>query len=377
MPTSWAILTGEYPPQPGGVADYTERVAEGLMQAGDAVDVFAPPAVPVAMKAGVRVHRLPGNFNLAARTQAERILQMLPRPRRILVQYVPHAFGARAMNVPFALWVKRLARKGESVDIMFHEVAYPMEAGQPWKHRLLALVTRRMALWIGKGADRIYISTQGWEPMLLNIGLRRPMQWLPVPSNIACVPAAAAIEEVRRRFAGSVLIAHFGTYGQLLSALEETLRRLAEGDASRQFLLLGRGGSEFAARFSRAYPALAERFHATGPLDPEPLAAHLAAASIMVQPYPDGVSCRRSSTMAGLALGVAVVTCSGIFTESIWAESRAVALAKNCTAAEIAAAAEALLANPSEILQLAKRASTLYETKFKVSNTIAALRQIA
>ncbi len=26
----WHIVTGEYPPQPGGVSDYTEAVARGL-----------------------------------------------------------------------------------------------------------------------------------------------------------------------------------------------------------------------------------------------------------------------------------------------------------------------------------------------------------
>ena len=38
----WHILTGEYPPQPGGVSDYTRMVAEGLAAAGDEVVVWAP-----------------------------------------------------------------------------------------------------------------------------------------------------------------------------------------------------------------------------------------------------------------------------------------------------------------------------------------------
>ena len=42
--TRWAVLTGEYPPQPGGVADYTALVAGGLAAASDLVTVYAPPA---------------------------------------------------------------------------------------------------------------------------------------------------------------------------------------------------------------------------------------------------------------------------------------------------------------------------------------------
>ena len=41
--TRWAILTGEYPPQAGGVSDYTRLVAEGLAAVGDEVAVYAPP----------------------------------------------------------------------------------------------------------------------------------------------------------------------------------------------------------------------------------------------------------------------------------------------------------------------------------------------
>ena len=38
----WHILTGEYPPQPGGVSDYSRMVAHGLAAAGDEVVVWAP-----------------------------------------------------------------------------------------------------------------------------------------------------------------------------------------------------------------------------------------------------------------------------------------------------------------------------------------------
>ena len=41
--TRWVILTGEYPPQSGGVSDYTRLVVEGLAAVGDEVAVYAPP----------------------------------------------------------------------------------------------------------------------------------------------------------------------------------------------------------------------------------------------------------------------------------------------------------------------------------------------
>ena len=49
----WHLVTGEFPPQPGGVSDYTLSVARGLASAGESVHVWCPtssgpvPQVPV------------------------------------------------------------------------------------------------------------------------------------------------------------------------------------------------------------------------------------------------------------------------------------------------------------------------------------------
>ena len=63
MTNVWAVLTGEYPPDPGGVSDYTRSVASALARAGDVVHVWtpqtegAPPSDP-----GVRLHVLADGF---------------------------------------------------------------------------------------------------------------------------------------------------------------------------------------------------------------------------------------------------------------------------------------------------------------------------
>ena len=40
----WHIVTSEYPPDVGGVSDYTRQVAEGLARMGDEVHVWCPRA---------------------------------------------------------------------------------------------------------------------------------------------------------------------------------------------------------------------------------------------------------------------------------------------------------------------------------------------
>ena len=106
----WAILTGEYPPQPGGVSDYTRNVARGLAQAGQAVRVFAPACVGAdPADAGVRVQRLSGGFGARGLKRLGAELATAGAQDRLLVQYAPHAFGWKGMNVPFCLWLR--ARK--------------------------------------------------------------------------------------------------------------------------------------------------------------------------------------------------------------------------------------------------------------------------
>ena len=59
MTTFWHILTGEYPPQPGGVSDYCRQVAAGLAEVGDSVCVWCPPAAgETPFDSGVEVRRL-------------------------------------------------------------------------------------------------------------------------------------------------------------------------------------------------------------------------------------------------------------------------------------------------------------------------------
>src|SRR5262249_14239086 len=91
MTTRWAILTGESPAQPGGVADYTALVARGLADAGDGVTVYAPRLShgKEHEAPGVSVVRLPDHFGPRGLLALDAALARRPRPDRILIQYVP------------------------------------------------------------------------------------------------------------------------------------------------------------------------------------------------------------------------------------------------------------------------------------------------
>src|SRR5438105_4425025 len=139
----WHILTGEYPPQPGGVSDYTRRLARGLAAAGDAVTVWCPPCGGADEPNGVCVRRLPDRFGPRALAVLGKALPRRGERGRLLVQYVPHGYGWKAMNLPFCLWLARQRRL--PVWVMFHEVAFPLRRGQPLAHSVVGGVTHLMA----------------------------------------------------------------------------------------------------------------------------------------------------------------------------------------------------------------------------------------
>src|SRR5207247_1260480 len=167
-----------------------------------------------------------------------RALNRSPAPRRILVQYVPHAFGWKGANLPFCLWLR--LRRHDSIWVMFHEVMFLAE-GDPRVSRLaLAAVNRWMAMLVAGAAERAL-------------------------ENLAVV-------------------------------------------SDCHVLLLGDRSDAICRALTSAHPSLAGRLFATGRLTAGDVSRHVAACDLMLQPYPDGISSRRTSAMVALAHGRAIVT---------------------------------------------------------------------
>ncbi len=378
MKRCWAILTGAYPPAPGGVSDYTRVVARALAEAGDEVHVFAPePDVPFASDDGVRLHPMPGGFDLAGLAWLGDELDRLPPHREILVQYTPYAFGSGGVNLALPLWLRSRGRR-DRMTVMFHEVMYPVRDGQPLRYNLLGSVHRLAAGTIARSAARLLVSTPRWATILhASCAADCRIDWTPVPSNLPVSVDRARALELRLRLAEpyQFLVGHFGTYGRWVAGmLEPVLRGLCERESRCQVLLTGRGSREFCAQMIDRDPALADRLTATGALDARATAEHLAACDALVQPYPDGITTRRGSAMAGLALGVALVTNAGELTEPIWAERGAVALAPSPAPIAIIETAAALSHDPDRRRSLSAASRALYHERFAVEHTVDVLR---
>jgi glycosyltransferase involved in cell wall biosynthesis len=366
---SWHLVTGEFPPQPGGVSDYTQQLARALASAGEEVHVWAPDEAACRSDGSVTVHGLSG-FGPSSLSVLSQRLAAIPGRRRLVVQYVATAYGFRGMNLAFAFWLA--SRTNEEVWVQFHEVGYGFSWRQRPQRNLLAAVEWWMAQLAAGRAERIFISIPAWRRQLGRHGYRAEV--LPIPSNVAIDVRQADIERVLTRLGPGPLIGHFGTYGTFVGdLLYPAVVNILRAARDARFVLLGRGGLEFAGRLVSAYPDLGSRIVAPGALSATEVSCHLAACDVLVQPYPDGISGRRTSAMAGLSLGKPLVTTTGPLTESEWASSGAVVLVPVGEPLEVVSAVIRLLASRDEQNELGARARAWYQARFSIEYTLASL----
>lgn len=123
------------------------------------------------------------------------------------------------------------------------------------------------------------------------------------------------------------IVGHFGTYGkwvtQSLAPIVDSL--LVRSDDVHLHLIGGRS-DQFREKLVAKNSSWAARISATGRLDSEEVADHIAACDVMLQPYPDGANTRRTSLMACLINARATVTTQGANCEAVWSESGIVRL---------------------------------------------------
>jgi glycosyltransferase involved in cell wall biosynthesis len=189
---------------------------------------------------------------------------------------------------------------------------------------------------------------------------------------------AGAATDVRHELAvmpDAMLVGSFGSVGAGREAvLLESLAALDAAGRRANLLLIGAGSESTRAAILSGRPEVATRVHATGRTDASAISRYLRACDVLVQPYVDGISGRRSSASAALAHGCPIVTTHGRFTEPLWRESAAVRLAPAGDGARYAQAVVALSLDAAERSRLSERARALYDARFHVRHTVAALQ---
>lgn len=373
------IVTGEYPPQLGGVSDYTWHVSNGLAAAGLDVHVWCPSAhSPAAAADGaVHVHRCCGSFSPSGLTHLGRRLDSFPKPRRILVQWVPHGYGYKSLNVPFAWWVLQRARAGDRVELMVHE-PFLMFGEGGWKQDAAAAIHRLMIRFLLRAASQVWCAIPEWERLLRphSPNPAPPFQWLPIPSNIPVVTLPDQLVSLRTSLIGShtILAGHFGTFNRMIAAwLAEAIPAFLNRQQQACFLLMGKGSNEFHSSLALQFPHLAPRLQGKGILPADSLSLHLQACDFLLQPYPAGINSRQTTAMACLAHGKPFISTLGRVSEPVWEQTQAVLLGRFDSIESVLVHTDSLCADPRLALQLGARGLRLYQERFDLHHVIDSL----
>jgi glycosyltransferase involved in cell wall biosynthesis len=385
---TWHVVTGEYPPDRGGVGDHSAVLAGALAEAGWEVHVWtggvsadSPSSEPTARSGSagrVHVHRVAGSFDREGLRRLSDALNAYPAPRTLLVQYAPRAFGRQGMNVRFCGWAWSRRRAGDDVRVMFHEPFFPFGI-QSLRRNVLAAVNHLMAALLLRAAARAYVSIPAWGRMLRPWGPRRlrAMPWVPVGSTVPRVDDSAAVAALRASIRGGAgegpVIGHFGTYGEAVATpLTPALRLALREDPAAVALLLGHGGPAYADGLAGEDADLRHRLVAPGYLAADALSLHLQACDVAIQPYPDGASSRRTTLMAALANAVATVTTTGFLTEPEWSTGP-VPLVPAGDAEGLAHAALGLLRDAPHRAEVGAAGRDFYERHFSLPRALGVL----
>jgi glycosyltransferase involved in cell wall biosynthesis len=309
------LITGEYPPDQGGVGDFTAELGQALVVLGHPVHVLTGRSEherPAPQAPEVMVHRVVARWGWGCWRQIVSLARELELDV-LNVQYQAAAYGMHpAINL-----VPR-GRGRPPVAVTFHDLKVPYlfpKAG-PLRQRAVWMLARR--------ADGVIATNREDELRLADLQPPLPnLVRIPIGSNIAPSPPAGYDRDVERARWGvepeGLLLGYFGFLNESKGGEEliEALGLLVEqGLPARLLMIGGRVGSSDPT--NRAYGervegligdrGLAERVQWTGFADVEQVSAALLATDVCVLPYRDGVSLRRGTLHACLAHGRAIVS---------------------------------------------------------------------
>ena len=300
----------------GGVGRFTAELAQALQAGGAQVAVLTDAQVPASTGPdAVRVLAQRGGWGW-------RLLRDIPACARAVgadwvhVQYQTAAYGMHpAINALPCF----LRRQGLRAAWTYHDLRVPYlfpKAG----NRLRDWVTRLPL----RATDAVVVTNQSdWESVRAQT---RPGQLhrIPIGSDIRSVHHFSNQERTQRRstrgFGSDQLV--LGYFGFLNASkggltLVETLDALVQDGRDAHLLMIGeRVGASDETNFqylqkveaSIAQRRLEGRVQWTGLQSDAEVAADFNAIDVLVMPYEDGMSLRRSTLTAALANGCAIVT---------------------------------------------------------------------
>ncbi|MFN0072975.1 MAG: glycosyltransferase [Chloroflexota bacterium] len=302
------LLTGEFPPRVGGIADYTARLAEHLSADGLDVTVLVGSDHPLEQAGPPLAHRVE---RLDDRYNSWRLLPAVARrlsggPAIVHIQYQTAAFGMHPAIHALPLWL-RLRVPGARVVVTCHDVRVPYlfpKAGPLRELVTHGLIDGSHAAIFSDADDRHWAGA-------------RPNHWLiPIGSGIPVVPLQCAAVDPTP---GVFRLGYFGFMNSSkgITTLLEAVSALAASGRTIRLVFIGDalGDADMTnARTRQSIDDAIRRLNLvglierTGTLSLRDVSRAIQACDALALPFEDGASYRRSSLTAALVHGRPVIT---------------------------------------------------------------------
>lgn len=319
------LLSAEYPPMEGGVGDYTRRLALALRKEGLEVAVLTSVGAGGLPDDDLEVYPRIRKWGWSCLPAVVRFLRLY-RPEVVHLQYQTGAYRMHPA-IHFFPEALRFLPVPPALAVTMHDLRLPYlfpKAGRLRHRVVLHLLRRAAAVVVTNGADRSRLRGAGWPARDL---LEAPPPGK-LPHQIVLIPLGSSLpvelpgydrSSWRARLGLSpedMLLGYFGLLHPSKGAdlLVEALAGLRRAGRPARLLIVGGGSSSTDPTFAHtlrekiALEGLEKAILWSGPCPAEEAAALLRTCDLIVLPYRDGASFRRSSLVAALALGCPVLT---------------------------------------------------------------------
>lgn len=293
------LITRRLPPAICGVGDYTRHVARTLSKAGVEVAILLDAEQP-------EPDPEPGVELLRERFQWDTLAEAVGgwHPDWVSFQWVPHLYSLRGTSAGPARLLRELSRRGVGRHVVLHEL---WGEGGTWKQRVAGWLQRRATHKVIAGADRLCVPVEGW--------LERLQPAFPRP-NWDCVPVGATLLPKSKPNYQSGAFGIFSPHGagKDRETMEAVARSVLQSLPEARCYLIGHrvGGLSM-----EDHP----RCTVVPPDTSETISKWLSQMGVLLCPFVDGVSGRRTSVVSALAHGVPVISNAGTLTDSFWSSS--------------------------------------------------------
>lgn len=348
------LLTGEFPPRMGGIADYTARLAEHLLELDLEVTVLVGADHPL-QSAAVPVERL--DASLKSWSMPRAVARRIGSGEAIVhIQFQTAAFGMHPAIHALPAWLRWRRPLARSV-VTCHDVRAPYlfpKAGPVREWAVHRLIDMCHAAIFSDAGDRAWAGRQTHHALI------------PIGSGIPRI----AVEPRVLEHAGPFRLGYFGfmNASKGLDTLFRAMQILLSDKRDVRLVLIGDALGDADATNMQTRQALdaeiarlglTNALERTGPLSSEGVSLALQACDALAFPFDDGATYRRSSLSAALVHARPIVTTlrpDGSNGIPEFTDGRSVLLVRPRDAAQMAHAIASLIDDPGLRERLAEGA---------------------